>query len=880
MAGLLWCLAIGSGIPARAGTAAAGPAPDRRPSGNPPHWETFDLRSPHGVPALETYANDPVVRLDAELDEGQPLLPDGTPVGQYRFHPIGEPGAVRGYILRIAVPTPAINTHGHLFVCDRSRGRFEFFGHYEATPLDSLDPTRPFYAALLRLVFEPAAFDLDDLRVLASQASLEPPMSWAASFHNTFYPFLVKALARALAAEPENPAFTEANSQAAGNVLRSIRMETLDRLSPRQLQAVATRVEELWPDLRFGPRFVLLAYLTGGNTATRDITARLTVQWLDQLHPEALAPFEPADQIRLNLFDSLLWSLDLNGHLGVHAPPQRPLISAGLAAWLKLPDPSFLQSSRAALYLATLATGGDLNYDLTPDLTAYRQLASRYLRSYVDSPRILLLVASDLLASGAGGFLGPAEFAAIDQALPEGLAGWTPDEAYRIIHLYHPNLPETGRTRLAGLLSALDYGALVPAQWQMFETVPSEAFARLPADLQERILQACGTALRKAAPARGEGADVWSGEFDHAFAAFLRLLAGNPSFASLSDLVLDVVPHLNPRQPGESDEEHRRRLEQVGQLWLRERLFLQDLGGGSRVRPAYLQVLADFARTCPDWMQVCVLASSEGGEAKPGVAQFNWRDRYTTPFLLAESLYHESGHSLQLDREPRLDLVDATMNHWHSEADWSDPGAFPSDYARTNPFEFWAEYTRYWHLDSRRWLRQAIENYRSGSPAMLNLFLLVATSKRPTGLPEDDTLPLFTLGADGLQQLDSIPARWRRGDARDGEFEFEFDLRTYQVRYRRRLVSGVLESGVPIGPDPIPPDPAPVTLTAERLAGSGFRLVVNGPPGSDYVIQASTDLRHWTDDVTHRNPTPPFLHQPAAAEAPGLRAFRVRLEPP
>lgn len=87
----------------------------------------------------------------------------------------------------------------------------------------------------------------------------------------------------------------------------------------------------------------------------------------------------------------------------------------------------------------------------------------------------------------------------------------------------------------------------------MYETVPSEAFARLPADLQERLLRACGTALRTAAPARGEGADVWSGDFDHAFAAFLRLLAASPSFAGLSDLVLDIAPHLNPRQPGESE---------------------------------------------------------------------------------------------------------------------------------------------------------------------------------------------------------------------------------------------------------------------------------------------------------------------------------------
>ena len=72
---------------------------------------------------------------------------------------------------------------------------------------------------------------------------------------------------------------------------------------------------------------------------------------------------------------------------------------------------------------------------------------------------------------------------------------------------------------------------------------------------------------------------------------------------------------------------------------------------------------------------------------------------------------------------------------------------------------------------------------------------------------------------------------------------------------------------------------APVMLTALGYANGQFTLGINGSPGPDYVIFASTNLMQWSGISTNLSPATPFQFNDPAAGGSRQRYYRVKLAP-
>jgi hypothetical protein len=72
---------------------------------------------------------------------------------------------------------------------------------------------------------------------------------------------------------------------------------------------------------------------------------------------------------------------------------------------------------------------------------------------------------------------------------------------------------------------------------------------------------------------------------------------------------------------------------------------------------------------------------------------------------------------------------------------------------------------------------------------------------------------------------------------------------------------------------------APVMLTALGYANGQFTLGINGSPGPDYVIFASTNLMQWSGISTNLSPATPFQFNDPAAGGSRQRYYRVKLIP-
>jgi len=73
--------------------------------------------------------------------------------------------------------------------------------------------------------------------------------------------------------------------------------------------------------------------------------------------------------------------------------------------------------------------------------------------------------------------------------------------------------------------------------------------------------------------------------------------------------------------------------------------------------------------------------------------------------------------------------------------------------------------------------------------------------------------------------------------------------------------------------------PAKPVVTAATMSGGQFAFVVEGDAGTDYHVEASTNLIHWTPIFSTNSPALPFFwSDPAAAQWP-VRFYRVMLGP-
>jgi Immunoglobulin I-set domain len=62
------------------------------------------------------------------------------------------------------------------------------------------------------------------------------------------------------------------------------------------------------------------------------------------------------------------------------------------------------------------------------------------------------------------------------------------------------------------------------------------------------------------------------------------------------------------------------------------------------------------------------------------------------------------------------------------------------------------------------------------------------------------------------------------------------------------------------------------------MVANGFKLQLSGPSGSNYVIQASSDLAHWTSISTNAAPTGSVSYTDTAATNLPFRYYRVKVQ--
>jgi len=62
------------------------------------------------------------------------------------------------------------------------------------------------------------------------------------------------------------------------------------------------------------------------------------------------------------------------------------------------------------------------------------------------------------------------------------------------------------------------------------------------------------------------------------------------------------------------------------------------------------------------------------------------------------------------------------------------------------------------------------------------------------------------------------------------------------------------------------------------MTAAGFKLQLSGPSGSNYVIQASTDLKNWISIATNAAPTGSIFYTDTAATNLPVRYYRAKIQ--
>jgi hypothetical protein len=201
--------------------------------------------------------------------------------------------------------------------------------------------------------------------------------------------------------------------------------------------------------------------------------------------------------------------------------------------------------------------------------------------------------------------------------------------------------------------------------------------------------------------------------------------------------------------------------------------------------------------------------------------------------------------------------------YWFREASGGPQPQFITDYSQVNPFEFWAEHTRYWGADTRFWLSRAIRDFESGLPVLLNMFLFIWEQPGPEDTPSIERRALMRLGENGLLEREFIPARWLEGDATDGIFQFTFEGATYDAIYRNRMIWELKRNGITVKRENTQPalEYQSVVLAVSGLTNS-FSPAVFADPDLDKVefklllapvgaaIDSSSGVVSWLPEAT------------------------------
>jgi hypothetical protein len=99
----------------------------------------------------------------------------------------------------------------------------------------------------------------------------------------------------------------------------------------------------------------------------------------------------------------------------------------------------------------------------------------------------------------------------------------------------------------------------------------------------------------------------------------------------------------------------------------------------------------------------------------------------------------------------------------------------------------------------------------------------------------------------------------------------------YSVKVNNGLTSTSGSATLVVLTNPVPNAVSIVSAGTGMTAG-GFALHLSGPAGSNYVIQASTDLINWVPISTNAAPTGTVTYTDAAATTLAFRYYRAKIQ--
>ncbi len=100
---------------------------------------------------------------------------------------------------------------------------------------------------------------------------------------------------------------------------------------------------------------------------------------------------------------------------------------------------------------------------------------------------------------------------------------------------------------------------------------------------------------------------------------------------------------------------------------------------------------------------------------------------------------------------------------------------------------------------------------------------------------------------------------------------------SYAVRVNNGLTSTSGGATLVVLSNPVP-EVVNIVSTGTGMTAGGFKLQLSGPAGSNYVIQASTDLKNWVPISTNAAPTGTVTYTDAAATNLAFRYYRAKIQ--
>lgn len=730
-------------------------------------------------------------------NEGNLYDENRNSIGSYVFYPFRDDQGNERFVLKMVhhyrgtgFNPPLEDTRLFFVPPDRSRFLLIAPAPYWVFHGD-LDPAGTFWPLAAKFFRDPLALSAKEYSALG-QFNGGSIVKTNFDFRNPFVPIYLHRLLDALA---ERPGFEFSNTNT-DFLPHSIYSLFNNGVESSQKREVVEHLSRVWQTLSLPVKKNFLEKLNTGNRATVNLLGRLIVEYIGEIEAAYPSPLP-----RLEFLAPLLPTIEnVIKSLGLDPELRSGIIKRVFRQYNSTPSFAVL----SFVYKALVKGDG-----IIVDLWDYKEEISGLVRLYLSQPDphpAGLLVIFNLPPE----FIGPASIDLLEGYVERVMSKFDGDPMTVNFLLACLNGPvsQEKKERIENLLardgfepwmkhsdSNRDYYNLYFILKGYSNLPPIHSLGFTPSVL-DRFFRETAGALAARFEERGLD-DRWGTPYDHSIYQFIRLMKASADFDQYAPYLVDVLHKFNPRQTGESEKQYSGRLLQIEELWLKQRIFTNDLNGGIFTAPGYLDVIANYGTHHRGWVHVLVLSTQEGGEGKPGVVQLNWKYKYTTPYTLSYGLLHEGTHALVERHEEGTRVMDFLIRYWFYEHEKKDMNNVPSYYASANPTEYPAEFVRHWQADTKKWLETALQRYSQGLPALLNMFVFIWDMTRPADAPQG-MLPFYTLLPEetGLLQEEWTQAEWQAGgDIKNGNFRFKLGEKTYLLTFRNYLITNVTVEG-------------------------------------------------------------------------------------